>query len=116
MASIDTVITTLNTELDSLPWFWAWDQTRSSGTGFAAENVWSRHARRKMKLAGEEGAAKLKGIPVQVALGVRVQIRLVRGEQPGEQVVKVLVRWIQGTDIVLFESFCGMVKRKLDSK
>ncbi|KAJ5794789.1 hypothetical protein N7457_001388 [Penicillium paradoxum] len=114
--SIDTVTATLNSELNSLPWFWAWDQTRSSGTGFAAENVWSRHARRKMKLAGEEGAAKLKAIPAEVALGVRVQIRLARGEKPGDQVVKVLVRWIQGLDSVLFESFCGMVKRKLDSK
>lgn len=69
-----------------------------------------------MKLAGEEGAAKLKVIPAQVALGVRLQIRLVRGQKPDEKEVRVLVRWAQGTDTVLFESFCGMVKRKLESK
>lgn len=69
-----------------------------------------------MKLAGEEGADKLKVIPAQVALGVRLQIRLVRGQKPDEKEVKVLVRWAQGTDTVLFESFCGMVKRKLESK
>lgn len=69
-----------------------------------------------MKLAGEEGAAKFKAIPDQVALGVRLQIRLVRGQKPDEREVKVLVRWAQGTDTVLFESFCGMVKRKLESK
>ncbi|KAJ9489619.1 hypothetical protein VN97_g3634 [Penicillium thymicola] len=114
--SIDATTATINAELSSLPWFWAWDQTRSSGTGFAAENVWSRFARRKMKLAGEEGAAKLKVIPAQVALGVRLQIRLVRGQKPDEEEVRVLVRWAQGTDTVLFESFCGMVKRKLESK
>lgn len=68
-----------------------------------------------MKLAGEEGAAKLKVIPAQVALGVRLQIRLVRGQNPDEKEVRVLVRWAQGTDTVLFESFCGMVKRKLES-
>lgn len=68
-----------------------------------------------MKLAGEEGAAKFKAIPDQVALGVRLQIRLVRGQKPDEREVKALVRWAQGTDTVLFESFCGMVKRKLES-
>ncbi|KAK4868252.1 hypothetical protein LT330_007450 [Penicillium expansum] len=114
--SIDTATAIINAELSSLPWFWTWDQTRSAGTGFAAENVWSRFARRKMKLAGEEGAAELKAIPAQVALGVRLQIRLVRGEKPDEKEVKVLVRWAQGRDTVLFESFCGMVKRKLESK
>ncbi|KAJ5927118.1 hypothetical protein N7516_008891 [Penicillium verrucosum] len=114
--SIDATTATINAELSSLPWFWAWDQTRSSGTGFAAENVWSRFARRKMKLAGEEDAARLKVIPAQVALGVRLQTRLVRGQKPDEEEVRVLVRWAQGTDTVLFESFCGMVKRKLESK
>ena len=69
-----------------------------------------------MKLAGEEGAAKLKVIPAQVALGVRLQIRLVRGQKPDEKEVRVLVRWAQGTDTVLFESFCGMVKRKLEAR
>lgn len=69
-----------------------------------------------MKLTGEEGAAKLKVIPTQVVLGVRLQIRLVRGQKPDEKEVRVLVRWAQGTDTVLFESFCGMVKRKLESK
>ena len=69
-----------------------------------------------MKLAGEDGSAKLKVIPDQVALGVRLQIRLVRGQKPDEREVNVLIRWTQGTDTVLFESFCGMVKRKLEAK
>ena len=28
--------------------------------------------------------------------------------------VKVTIRWLKGNDSVLFESFCGMVKRKLE--
>ncbi|KAJ5145958.1 uncharacterized protein N7515_000522 [Penicillium bovifimosum] len=113
--SIDTATAMIKSELGSLSWFWAWDQAHSSGTGFAAENVWSRHARRKMKAIGQEGMAVLE-IPTDVAMGVRVQVRLVRGEKAEDKVVKVLVRWIQGIDTVLFESFCGMVKRKLESK
>lgn len=69
-----------------------------------------------MQAIGQEGMAVLEEIPADVAMGVRVQVRLIRGEKTEDKVVKVLVRWIQGTDTVLFESFCGMVKRKLESK
>ncbi|KAJ5576072.1 hypothetical protein N7535_002998 [Penicillium sp. DV-2018c] len=113
--SIDTVIAAIKTELGSLSWFWAWDQARSMGTGFAEENTWSRHARRKMKAIGREGSSTLEEIPTNVAMGVRVQVRLIRGEKAEDQEVRVTVRWIQGTDAVLFESFCGMLKRKLES-
>ena len=114
--SIDTASATLNSEFDSLPWFWSWDQNDSAGTGLAAENVWSRQARRKMKLVGQEGAGRLKEVPARVQLGVRVYLRLLRGQKPENKEVQALVRWTQGTDSVLFESFCGMVKRKLEAK
>ncbi|KAJ6097869.1 hypothetical protein N7499_002243 [Penicillium canescens] len=114
--SIDTASATLNSEFDSLPWFWSWDQNTSAGTGLAAENVWSRQARRKMKLAGQEGEGRLKEVPARVQLGVRVYLRLLRRQKPENEEVQALVRWTQGTDSVLFESFCGMVKRKLEAK
>jgi 23S rRNA (adenine1618-N6)-methyltransferase len=114
--SIDASSTILNKELSSLPWYWSWDQKSSAGTGFAAENVWSRQARRKMKLAGENDAVKMKEIPEKVALGVRVYLRLTSGDKPEEQSVQTLVRWAQGTDTVLFESFCGMMKRKMEAR
>lgn len=69
-----------------------------------------------MKLIGETDTAKSKEIPERVALGVRVYLRLGLGEIPKEQTVQAVVRWIQGTDTVLFESFCGMVKRKLEAR
>lgn len=68
-----------------------------------------------MKLAGQEGM-RITTVPEDVALGVRVQVKLVHGQTPeakGE--VQVLIRWIQGTDSVLFESFCGMLKRKMEA-
>ncbi|KAJ5191360.1 uncharacterized protein N7498_010345 [Penicillium cinerascens] len=113
--SIDTASATLNGELDSLSWYWHWDQNLSAGVGFTSENVWSRQARRKMKLAGQEGM-QITTVPEEVALGVRVQVKLMHGQTPeanGE--VQVLIRWIQGTDSVLFESFCGMLKRKMEA-
>jgi len=113
--SIDAAIASLNGELDSLSWYWAWDRKLSAGLGYTSENVWSRQARRKMKLAGQEGM-KMTTTPGEVALGVRVQLRLVHGKNPetkGE--VQVFTRWIQGSDSVLFESFCGMLKRKMEA-
>ncbi|OKP00021.1 hypothetical protein PENSUB_8219 [Penicillium subrubescens] len=112
--NIDTAISTMNAELKSIPWYWEWNKSISAGVGFASENVWSRQARRKMKLAAQAGTGHMDDIPQEVALGVRVQLKLHQGKEPEPKEVQVLIRWIQGTDSVLFESFCGMVKRKME--
>lgn len=110
--SIDKACEALASEMESLSWYWVWDQRSCVGVGYAAENVWSRQARRKMKISGVEGA-KLDSAPSQVALGVRIQLKYALGKD-GRDEVQALIRWIQGMDSVLFESFCGMVKRKLE--
>lgn len=99
---------TMNADLGSLPWYWNWDQSLSAGVGFASGNVWSRQARRKLKIAGEQAPmANSTSIPTQVELGVRVQLKLTRVQESTNN-VEVLISWIRGTDSVLFESFCGM--------
>ncbi|KAJ5585916.1 hypothetical protein N7450_005703 [Penicillium hetheringtonii] len=116
--SIDHATSVINKELGSLRWFWNWDKDLSTGVGFAAENVWSRQSRRKMRLAGQDSSsAKFAAVPDKIALGVRVQAKLVRGqsESPNANEVHVSIDWSQGIDSVLFESFCGMLKRKLES-
>ena len=116
-ASIDTVCTTLNTELSSLPWFWIWDQSLSAGIGYAPSKVWSRQARRKAKLSGHEGSSgRLPSRPAQVLLGVRIQVTMSNNRgSTSVPTVQVKISWIQGSDSVMFESFCGMVGSKLDS-
>lgn len=49
----------------------------------------------------------------KAALGFKVQVRQDGIEEKG---VKVVVRWLKGTDSVLYESFCGMLKRKLEGR
>ena len=44
-----------------------------------------------------------------LALGFKIRLE---GYGKG---ANVMVRWLQGRDSVLFESFCGMVKRQLKS-
>lgn len=50
----------------------------------------------------------------QAALGFKVQLRLdISGEN---KKVQMQLRWLKGADTVLFESFCGMLKRKLEGR
>lgn len=58
----------------------------------------------KYKMEIDEGRA---------ALGFKVQLKLDGIE---ETRTKVVVRWLKGTDSVLFESFVGMLKRKLEGR
>lgn len=43
-----------------------------------------------------------------MALGFKIQVN---AENSGS---KVVIWWLKGHDSVLFESFCGMLKRKLE--
>ncbi|KAE8360555.1 DUF890 domain protein [Aspergillus caelatus] len=110
--SIDYASQKLDKELASLPLQWLWRNNLAVGVGFALENVWSRQARRKLK--GSAGA--MQSIDVddsRATLGFKVHLRKEGIEEKG---VRVLIRWLKGTDSVLFESFCGMVKRKLEGR
>ena len=84
----------------------------ATGLGFASGNVWSRAARRRKQQLGQRSANDAPsgndsdgGEP---AFGFKVQL-----SSSDKGSVEILVRWIQGTDSVLFESFCGMLKRQL---
>ncbi|KAA8895366.1 hypothetical protein FN846DRAFT_922368 [Sphaerosporella brunnea] len=67
-------------------------------------NVWSRAARRAMA----RGAMALMLVDEDVKLGVLITLA-----EAGEDKTAINVRWKRGREGVLFESFCGMVKRKL---
>lgn len=98
----------LENAMEQLDMHWRWRDSISQGVGFAAKNVWSRAARRKTKgsVAEDEEVDDEDGM----AFGIR--IRIVESSDSGSE---VNVRWIKGNDSVLFESFCGMIKRKLES-
>jgi 23S rRNA (adenine1618-N6)-methyltransferase len=121
--SIDEISSAINTELSSLHISWTWHSDLTAGIGFASTNVWSRQYRRAMKISSGVLDRDLDVDPNTAALGFRVQLAMgpdtvrtgdeIRTEKKN---VKVLVRWLKGTDSVLFESFCGMVKRKLEGR
>ena len=88
---------------------WSYYAAGLVGIGSAAKNVWSRSARRdrdrNMDIDDEDE------ISHKPALMFRINIKLTE-QSDNSQVVLDLV-WLSGKDSVLFESFCGMVKREL---
>ncbi|KAL4865361.1 hypothetical protein BDV12DRAFT_174744 [Aspergillus spectabilis] len=109
-SSIDDIGNSLNDELSSLHIHWTWSPDLATGVGFAPENVWSRQYRRKMKIS--ESHEKPED-DRKAALGFKVQLEM---DPTEEKTIRVVVRWLKGTDTVLFESFCGMIKRKLEGR
>ncbi|KAI4137045.1 MAG: hypothetical protein LQ340_008106 [Diploschistes diacapsis] len=108
---------------------WRWKKDTGIGVGFAAGNVWSRAARRKREKERREKGERMDvdgngdgdgdgdddddeedGEKKEPALGFKITVNDAEGEKG---VVEVGVRWLVGMDSVLFESFCGMVKREL---
>ena len=86
---------------------WSWDWATTSGIASARENVWSRSARRKKRKREAITSPEPEGFKDSpndtVALAVRISL------QP--QIIDV--RWLKGRDSITFESFCGMLKRRL---
>ncbi|KAL8799908.1 MAG: hypothetical protein Q9200_007415, partial [Gallowayella weberi] len=118
-ASFTTVESKMNTLLESLDLRWRYRGPIATGVGFARANVWSRAARRRERKKGgernalessdgddDEGEEEEEEEP---ALGFKIQLRMDKGSEG----VGVMVRWLQGRESVLFESFCGMLKRQM---
>ncbi|KAI9732277.1 MAG: hypothetical protein M1818_007596 [Claussenomyces sp. TS43310] len=103
----------LNQALQALDVQWRWKPALATGVGFAARNVWSRASRRRSARHAAEGAEEEDNDDEDdMAFGFKIYLEERGGEQEG---IEVTVRWLKGDDSVLFESFCGMVKRKLES-
>lgn len=93
---------------------WQYQLALSTGVGYAKSNVWSRAARRKKK---KQEADEAHGVEseeeeevAEPALGFKIQL------DAAETGKMVQVRWLQGKDSVLFESFCGMLKRQMTAE
>jgi 23S rRNA (adenine1618-N6)-methyltransferase len=95
----------VNEILSELALEWKWRPGISTGVGFAEKAVWSRAARRN---AGKE-ASKETDEDKDVALGFKINLEELAGAE-----TRVIVRWLKGHDSVIFESFCGMMKRRLE--
>ena len=111
--SIEHCSQRLNNTLHALELQWQYRPIMATGVGFANGNVWSRAARRKQQHNPTEPTDKNHAMKEDdenegPKFGFKIQLR--KGHETGTE---VMIRWLQGRDSVLFESFCGMVKRQL---
>ena len=106
------VAAAINDKLESLDLRWIWKEERTAGIGLAAQNVWSRSARRKKKR--EEEIKKVDVAEMDEDEDEEEGEKVALGFKIGVTEQNVRVRWLQGTDQVLYESFCGMLKRVVD--
>lgn len=84
-----------------------WKPAFVIGVGVAGGDVWSRKARRrKVKEENDDH----EGIPAFV---FKIFLSNFTNSE-GTVATRTHVRWLQGQDAVLFESFCGWLKRKLE--
>ena len=95
---------------------WQWKSSMATGVMEAEGNVWSRAARRKKQT--------VRNVEMEEAAAVKDRED---DDQEDEKLValavkitcadeKVDVRWLRGRDYVLFESFCGLLKRTMGTR
>ena len=78
-------------------------------------NVWSRQARRKRQQREDEGGGDSTGAKGIYEFGTVFGFKVLL-KHTGPQNVEVKIRWTKGNEAVLFESFCGMLKRKIEAR
>lgn len=86
---------------------WHWKSSINAGLMETKENVWSRSARRKKRFVKEVNTTGSdEDDDDQISLAVTVTCK--------HEAVEI--RWLRGMDHVIFESFCGMLKRALTAR
>lgn len=105
-SNISKVQDALNHTLSELSLKWMWKPSISTGVGFSEKAVWSRAARRHATKDQEMDVNE----EAEMALGFKIHVE----KKNGDAGVIATIQWLKGHDAVLFESFCGMLKRKLE--
>lgn len=96
---------------------WQWRSRLNTGVGVSKADVWSRKARRRQKRRDEDEEMNNEDVEedhgdTEPALVFKITVVLL--PVAGGSSMNVRIRWIQGREVVLYESFCGWLKRKLE--
>jgi 23S rRNA (adenine1618-N6)-methyltransferase len=118
--SIDNLATKVNILFKELDVRWQWRSSMNAGVALAKENVWSRAARRKKRRQSEMPLHGNDEMEIDEAHGLADDSMDTESEEAVALAVKISVfeskvdvRWLKGVETILFESFCGMLKREL---
>lgn len=132
---VDEVSAKINGEVGKLDLKWRFQQSQGVGMLLSESgDVWSRKARRKKqntdvkqeKRRDEDEDLEMKDHDEsddndeeddeEQEPGLVARISLLQDPQKNAHGTKVQVRWLQGREAVVFESFCGWLKRKLEAR
>ena len=115
---IDTLMDVVDREMQALDLAWRFKKGLGVGVGFAWEKCWARTVRRKKAREKEnvdededEDEAEDERVVKDAKLGFKISMHAGMDSDG----VSVTVRWLKGFDAIMFESFCGMLKKKLTS-
>ncbi|KAF2272044.1 uncharacterized protein EI97DRAFT_437319 [Westerdykella ornata] len=97
---------TINAQLSTLDLYWTWDSTTRTGIGRSSQNVWNRAYRREQQRKRKAGEADMHDTNAELKVALALRIRVSEGSSK-----EILIDWLQGADVQLWESFCGMVHR-----
>ncbi len=91
---------------------WQWDNSTLSGLGRAAQNTWSRAWKRKQKFGrendkGNESATSKTVNPEICKFGFKIAVQVEQSK------TRVSLRWVEGYDQPIFESFRGFMQTTL---
>jgi 23S rRNA (adenine1618-N6)-methyltransferase len=120
---LDSVGKRVDIILSEQPLRWMWKGAITTGVGFAPGNVWSRAARRKQIRSPPKQEAKEEDDDDEeeeekMGFGFKITVKVGENspqeEQGSVKGVQIVIRWLKGFESAIFESFCGMIKRKLE--
>jgi 23S rRNA (adenine1618-N6)-methyltransferase len=104
-ADVTEIGRNIDKTLFPLPLKWMWKPNISLGVGFTDKAVWSRASRR------HSSKSQALEVAEDAALGFKIYAGTGDATADG---TNITIRWLKGHDSVLFESLCGMIKRKLE--
>ena len=131
---IDEAVSSLEDEDDEEGMQWQWKEKQLVGLGMSRKgDCWSRKARRKREGKSKGREEEMRDADAGGRVGdddekepelvFKISLRRKEGERNstikskeasgGTSMAVVHIRWLQGQDSVLFESFCGWLKRKI---
>lgn len=86
-------------------WHWTDNRARSEGIARAHANTWSRAARRERERTDTARSQSRHEIHSEGSPVMLVSIIVCDAH--------IEINWLQGRDKIIFESFCGMIRRKV---
>ena len=94
---------------------WQWKAQLNTGVGASKADVWSRKARRQQKRRGDDEEMTNENVDEEnIDPEPALVFKIVVVPPPEGSGMIIKVRWLEGQQVVLYESFCGWLKRKLE--